>query len=289
MSVTPDFIGQIYKDTNTGNLWRANSLTAGDWTLEVVAKQMLFPANDLGFILKPFANGQTGVTGIHVSGISTISGVGGIDLNILPDITEASFQNLTTHGGSNPIGVNQLSSLVSISFPAFSTISAASYVFVSNCVALTSIDLGSLATISDNAELDVNGCSLLSSLALPSLQTMGDASILYIDSNAITSIAFPSLTAVGSGAFFQITNHSLLVNVSLPLVVFGGPITLDFSGCALNVASVDHILARAVASPLFTGGGFVKTNGGTSSAPSSTGPGSDYATLVARGITVSTN
>jgi len=35
MSVTPDFIGQIYKDTATGNLWRANSLTAGDWTLEL--------------------------------------------------------------------------------------------------------------------------------------------------------------------------------------------------------------------------------------------------------------
>lgn len=34
MSVTPDFVGQVYKDTNTGNIWRANSLTQGDWTLE---------------------------------------------------------------------------------------------------------------------------------------------------------------------------------------------------------------------------------------------------------------
>jgi hypothetical protein len=47
MSVTPDFIGQIYKDTATGNLWRANSLTAGDWTLEVVANQITFASGTL--------------------------------------------------------------------------------------------------------------------------------------------------------------------------------------------------------------------------------------------------
>src|SRR5678816_3071050 len=42
MSVTPEFVGQFYKKTPQGNMWRANSTTPGDWTLEVQNAQFMW-------------------------------------------------------------------------------------------------------------------------------------------------------------------------------------------------------------------------------------------------------
>jgi len=46
MSVTPGFVGQIYEDTITESLWKANSTTAGDWTWRANSSLYKFTAVD---------------------------------------------------------------------------------------------------------------------------------------------------------------------------------------------------------------------------------------------------
>jgi len=91
---------------------------------------------------------------------------------------------------------------------------------------------------------------------------------------------------------FYIVGNPLLTTISIPLVVmsinvFSNLVDYNFSGNALNQATVDQILARCVASPLLTAG-LLQLDGGTNSAPSVAGTANKN-TLIARGMSVNTN
>jgi len=109
------------------------------------------------------------------------------------------------------------------------------------------------------------------------------------DNPNMVSLSMPMYTWT-SPAFqnFYCANNTLLASVDLSSLIPPNLASINFTGCALNQASVDLILSRGVANPAFVSGN-VLLNGGTSSPPSSTAPGSDYAILVARGVTVNVN
>lgn len=221
MSVTPDFIGQIYKDTNTGNLWRANSLTPGDWTLELQNMQVFWtPRNQK---LSELMDWQAYFE----------------DMSVITDIT------LTITHSLGSIYFAEQSGLRSIS-----------------CPNLVDVDVSGLQN-----GINIESCPNLTSVSLPVL--IDSQGGLLIDD-------CPLLTTVDLSNW--IPRHSIPYNVGF-----------RFRNDALNVATVDSILARCVADATFTTGDFVYLDGGTSASPSSVGPGSDYAILIARGCTVLVN
>lgn len=143
--------------------------------------------------------------------------------------------------------------------------------------------------ILDNSDyIRANDNLALSSISLPVLTTITNSSFIEVFNNpALASFSLPALTTVDSGALLQIYDNPALTSVSLGSVIFGDGTIVFSSGNALTDVSVNHILARGVASALYVSG-TVDLSGGTSSAP--TGQGiADKATLIGRGVTVNTN
>jgi len=99
----------------------------------------------------------------------------------------------------------------------------------------------------------------------------------------LVTVSLPNLVDITIGGLvFQ--GSPLLTSVSLPVFVPRNGMTIDISGGALDVTSVDGVLARCVANAAFVSG-TVNLSGGTNAAPT----GTDKATLIGRGVTVTTN
>lgn len=126
----------------------------------------------------------------------------------------------------------------------------------------------------------------LSSLSLPLLQTVEND--FFIDTSAsLTSVSLPALTTVcASSGDLQAGNNPLLQSWNAPNIIFRDPMLINFANDALNVASINQILARGVASGV-TGCDF-ELAGGTNAAPAGQGA-VDKATLIGAGNTVNTN
>ena len=118
MSVTPDFVGQIYKDTNTGNLWRANSTTSGDWTLELQncgykwlpTSIKMSPGNIVPFVSYEQFAGLTKIIFTYVEFTDQM------DFESTVDLIEIEWINLTTITSSS-LFLNAHQGLTTISFP----------------------------------------------------------------------------------------------------------------------------------------------------------------------------
>lgn len=284
MSVTPDFIGQVYKDTLTGNIWRANSLTPGDWTLEVQNMQTKWEPRTLKFSDKigffTFAD-LPGVTKIVFEQATTMAG---IDLEYMADLVEVNFPNLVSIDPTNSQG---------------------GYLNIQDCTSLTALNLSVLETAINYVQ--ITGCSALNTLDISSLISTGQD--LAITDTVLTAIDLSSLTGIGRD--LNLSNHTEVVSIDCSSLLtvprnvscFGNTScttvnfavflptngkNVDFSNCALSQASVDHVLARCVANVAYVSGS-VNLSGGTNSAPTSVGVGSDYETLTLRGVTVSVN
>ncbi len=112
----------------------------------------------------------------------------------------------------------------------------------------------------------------------------------------LVSIAFPNLINIdpgnSQGGYFTITFCPLLTTISLPVFIpntgGSGNASYGFFGNALSVATVNALLHQFAATPGFNTGGALNLSGGTSAAP--TGQGiTDKATLIGRGVSVTTN
>lgn len=143
MSVTPDFIGQVYKDTNTGNIWRANSTTPGDWTLELQNMQMEWSPRTLklGELMGYQADYDNPTTLIGITSIvfKQVSLVQNINIVYSDDILSIGFPNLTTDDA---------------------------IITIANCANLSSITLPNLVTCISG--ISFRDLASLSTLALPS-------------------------------------------------------------------------------------------------------------------------
>lgn len=172
-------------------------------------------------------------------------------------------------------GVTSLSFLESSSQQGFD---------IEAAVDLVSISWPNLTTLTDTyADLIVSYCPLLTSVSLPAY-TSGDGRVTIASNDSLVSISLPAFV---SAFELNIKTNTALTTISLPSwspVVFN---EVDFGGNALSAATVNHILARAVASASFTSGTII-LSGGTNAAP--TGQGiTDKAILQGRGVTVNTN
>lgn len=145
-----------------------------------------------------------------------------------------------------------------------------------------------LATITLNAlingaTLTFSGNAALTSLNLNALTSLTGGLNLTADT-ALVTLSLPLVTTM---AAVNASGCTTLANVSFPnyLPTNGGAI--NFSAAALTQASVDHVLARAVANAAYVTG-TITLDGGTSSPPGTQGA-LDKATLQARGVAVLTN
>lgn len=195
----------------------------------------------------------------------------------------------------------------------FTNLTSVSYLAIYNCARLTNVNLPvmaahigtgntyfsiaynevlktiSLPVLENSASaLSFAGNPVLGSLYLPSLTNV-HRYFTVVDNISMTNLNLPALVSVATFPFLGLiaTGCSNLTDVSFPNYLPNNGRYQSFDGCALSQASVDHILARCVASAAYVSG-TVKLNGGTSSTPAAAGL-IDVAILQARGVTVNHN
>jgi hypothetical protein len=241
----------------------------------------------------------TGLTSLVFPYLASVGGT--FTLGTLPSLTRLVLDSLATVAGSLTL-INDVG-LTALSFPSLTSIAGA--FALGGCTALAGLSLPVLATIGGTLTLTGNaaltalslplltaitgslagsGCTLLASVSLPVLATV--SADLILDTSALASLSLPLLTAIGgTGKKLSAKNSASLTTVSIPLLVPVNGNIIDFSGCALTAASVNHILARCVAAGITSG--TVILTGGTNAAP--TGQGiTDKAALIAAGVTLTT-
>lgn len=166
-----------------------------------------------------------------------------------------------------------------------------------NNATVTSLTFRQTSLGSVNDGIYIENCSAITTISFPNLTDSPSYGYLITGNGALSSISFPVLASAsptGSSTIpmFYIVGNPFLTTIYMPIVVFGHNIftsatDYNFSGNALNQATVDQILARAVATPSFTAG-TIQLDGGTNSPPSAAGM-VDKNTLITRGLFVNTN
>jgi hypothetical protein len=236
-------------------------------------------------------------------------------VTILNFLTVIPFGNLTPLSFSAPrlktVGTNiladqgQTPGFSSWSLPELETVGGAFILY--NHTNLSSLNLPKLKSVGDAADF-VDGADSLISVSFPSLETAGDLYAAYGCPN-LTSISYPAfkqalgnklviyncplLTTVSFPSFIS-SNSEIditfngIVDLSLPSFVPINGIDIFVGSNSLNAASVNHILARAVANPAYVSGTIDLANQTPSQPP--TGQGVlDVTTLQNRGVTVLTD
>lgn len=167
---------------------------------------------------------------------------------------------------------------------------AVSYPLVIGLNTLVGFDLATTITLSKlrqcKCEWTTSTNANLTSLTLPLLQTV--LNDFFIDTAAsLTLVSLPVLTTVCSfSGDILAFNDTALASWSAPNIIFRDGMQIDFTNCALNVASINQILSRGVASGVTTC--TFNLAGGTNAAPAGQGI-VDKATLIGAGNTVNTN
>lgn len=191
MSVTPDFVGQIYKDTTTGNLWRANSLTAGDWTLELQNGQIKWNPRTIKLHeVKEFSAyvANPPLTGITDLVLEWTTSNGPIDIEACADLITVSIPNLITLTSDAYFFVLNCANLVSITCPMLQSCNNGITILNSG---ITSLDLTSYVDNGSVYGLEIGDCHSLTTLSMPNyIPTNGQDQKLYgldLDSNSVNA------------------------------------------------------------------------------------------------------
>jgi hypothetical protein len=143
------------------------------------------------------------------------------------------------------------------------------------------LNLSGLKRVTDTFYLD--SAFIMTDLDLSSLTVVNSDFHLSL-STTLTNLNLPSLTTVQGNMYCDAC--SSLTNVTMSNFIFHEGQQLYFDSCGLNAASVNHLLARLVASNVT--GSTLTLDGGTNSPP--TGQGiTDYSASVAAGNTVGIN
>lgn len=200
-----------------------------------------------------------------------------------------SFPALVTigSGGNGDFQIQSNALMTSLSAPLLVSIEG-NFIF-SGCASLTSVTLTSLNSVGLGAggRLDFSGDTSLPSISFPALAAVGD----YIDGNGCTLLTSVQLPNWGSQTPINVYNVRFdgcpaLVTWNAPIWFISDGFTIEFSAAALNVASINQILARGVNAGDTTS--IFQLAGGTNAAPAGQGV-VDKATLIGNGCTVNTN
>lgn len=215
---------------------------------------------------------------------TTITGGKAIDLTNIGGVTTVSFPNLVSFTGLIDIeGHINLSSPTGYDYPVnvfFPSLVTADNLTITNFQG-SALQFPNLAKVITG--LSINGAVNVSILSFPAL-TGGNSFDAHFDNSSVVTLDLSALTSSTTLASFQ--GGTKLQNINIGQAKPANASDWDFHNNALSVASVNHLLARCVANPTFTG--VLNLSGGTNAAP--TGQGiTDKATLIARGATVTTN
>lgn len=213
----------------------------------------------------------------------------GIDFQICPDLVALRFPNLTAITEGGYLIITGCTSLQTISLPLLQTVPTGNgNLDIDSNPALTSVDLSGLASLNGGAgDAGVfNNNDALVNLAFPSLVSV--VNTLQCGGNAVLqSLAFPVLTTWTGGFGLNANTNPALETIDISALITYNVASFSANACALNVATVNAILAKFVA--LGKGAGFtINLSGGTSAAPAGQGA-DDKTTLIAAGATVTTN
>jgi len=174
--------------------------------------------------------------------------------------------------------------VTSLSYPGLLRIYGA--LDLDNTLRLQALNLNSLISIGGAFGMASSGSSSgtpLAVLSLPALVSIGaDFTLTFAE---ITTLTLPVLVSVTGDILCDDCPN--LVTVSMPNFVMSNGRTYAFDNCKLNAASVNHILARARASPGLTTAQLY-LDSGTNAAPSGQGI-ADKAALILAGNTVTSN
>lgn len=265
--ITPAFTGQIYRDTATGNIWKANSTTPGDWTLLVqdMGVRSNPPSFKISEAISPNVYWLSDGAGNPLNGTLVFNAtflVNSFTFLYAEDVTSISFPNLIA------IDPNEAAYLDAV---------------ITDCPDLTSVLLPLLQD-THGLSLLINGCDSLTNVNLDALVTVGWILGIY-DNSSIVSLSLPNLVTIANT--FKCYSNANLTTISIPSFLPVNGKEIDFTGDALTLASVDHVLSRAVANPAYVSG-LIKIGGGTNAAPTQ-GAGSAHDILEARGVTITHN
>jgi hypothetical protein len=244
------------------------------------------PAN-LPNTLTSFAFGGSSSTGISLhdnavltsfaaSSLATMTG----PLNVFNN-TNAGLTTITLAALANATSLNFSGNSHMTTLTISSLVHATGLINVSNAVAFTTLSLAGL--LHADGGVNVSGDTLLTTPTLTGLLTAGG--LLDFHSSGLVTLTLTPLVTASAG----IDAHGCAAFTTLTMSNFlpTNGTAINFNGCALTFSSVNLILARGVASTGFVSGS-INTAGGTSAAPTGQGV-ADKATLIARGITVTTN
>lgn len=237
--VTPDYVGQYYRDTTTGNIWKSTGATNADWVLTVQDSKLIWSPESL--TLTKFVDFTLGY-------LTDASDFGGIT-NISILATELS----------GAVDLENISGLITLSFP-------------------------NLITVLDNSYILILGMPDITTVSLPNLvNSIYDVVTIY-DNHNLTTV---DLSSFINTTYLNIRYNPKLVSLSLPVYIPTNGEIQYLNENGLDLASVDGFLARCVANPAYVSG-TIWLDGGTNAAPTQ-GPGSAHDILVARGVTINHN
>lgn len=229
--ITPDFVGQHYRDTTTGNIWVANSTTPGDWSLLLQNMHFAWTPDTSDVSKSLYYSTADGVDGAQHLTIDLVTSMGvsivseaNLQTISLPNLISVDALDLESYDN----GFSSCPNLISISAPNLQTISGA--LAVANCAALASLNLSSLQ------QTTYGGITLntlpLSSLDLSSLVSVGgDLSITNLQN--LLTIDLSSLQTVSGG--FNVVMCSLLNSINLPSLTTSGDIHFTSLSALTNI------------------------------------------------------
>lgn len=275
-----------------------------------IASHNLFASLNLNFMPAHVdtidVSSNPNLTTLNTDSIVTVGN--NVDVRTCPLLAALSFPLLTafqTLASGQGLFANFCTGLLSFSAPNWVTAGEIQFV---GCTSLPSCTLGALVTADD---IYFSNCSVITSLSFLALVDINGGCTLT-GNPLLASISMPSLATASvnfGGGAFGVGADTSLVSLTLSGVHFGGELSgpfatnlvtlnlgtatfddsgnkIEFTGCALNQASIDAILHRCVVSGVTTMD--IELGGGTNSTPSAGGL-ADKATLQGLGNTVVTN
>lgn len=201
---------------------------------------------------------------------TTLTGIVSIDK---PQISTIFAPNCTTV--LNFISISTFQSNVVVDLPLLTTVGL--YVYITDA---SSVDLSSLQTINGNLAI-IN--STITSLDLSSLVSVGALNTIDLALN-------PLLTTLDLSSLVTAKELIAVDDVSLTTVTISNGIladTISFFNCALNVTSVDSILANVNAAGVLNG--TLSLDGGTNASPTGGVANPNYVALLGKGWAVNIN
>lgn len=262
-----DIYSQFGYTTNSRNFSGLLSLTF--WQTTCLAGYQINLQNSLLSLLFP--------------NLTTITGGGGFGLDVSSNTALTSLSAPVLQS-CNRLNVSSNNVLTSVAFPALTSLPSVVATTINSNPLLTTISFDALVTVTTSA-LNCAANVALTTFNAPLLTTI--VSLSLSGCTSLTTLSLPSLVTASGLNAMNCSGCTALTTVSLPNYLPSNTRAQNFSNCALDQASVDHILARCVANAAYVSG-TISLNGGTNATPSAAGL-ADKATLVARGCTVNTN